>query len=133
MADAAAWKLARIDEIPSTNDAEWWQQWARDPDYGARWHSIRECLGITGFGVNQYEASAGHELVVPHNEMDFGRQEEIYVILRGRARFVCDGDEVDVGSGEVLYVPAEVEREARALETPTVVFMVGGIPGAYPQ
>lgn len=65
--------------------------------------------------------------------MDFGRQEEIYVILRGRARFVCDGDEVEVGSGEVLYVPAEVEREARALETPTVVFMVGGVPGAYPQ
>ena len=31
--------------------------------------------------------------------------------------------------GALLYAPPEVVREARALETPTVVLMIGGIPG----
>ena len=128
-----AWRTARLDEIPATGlsaDPSYWAQWARDPGYGARWHSIRQHFGIEGFGVNAYEAEAGEELVVPHDETEFGNQEELYLVLRGRARFVCDGEEVEVGADELLYVAPEVQREARALETPTVVFMVGGTPGA---
>ena len=126
------WKVARLEEIPAVGlaaDPSYWQQWARDPGYGRRWHSIRHRFGITGFGVNAYEAAAGEELVVPHEETEFGGQEELYLVLRGRARFVCDGEEVELGEGELLYVRPEVTREARALETPTVLFMVGGVPG----
>jgi hypothetical protein len=36
---------------------------------------------------------------------------------------------VELGEGELLYTRAEVMREARALESPTIVFMVGGLPG----
>ena len=125
------WKVAHLSEIPTTNDPSYWEPWARDPGYGERWHSIRPYLGITSFGVNAYEAGAGEELVVPHDEVGFGDQEELYFIARGRARFVCDGEEVEVGEGGLLYARAEVLREARALETPTVVFMVGGVPGAF--
>lgn len=126
----AGWKVARLDEIGTTNDPSYWEPWARDPGYGEKWRSIRQHFGISGFGVNAYEAGAGEELVVPHDEKDFGGQEELYFVARGRARFVCDGEEVEVEEGGLLYATAAVAREARALETPTIVFMVGGTPGA---
>ena len=129
---AGGWRRARLDEIPSAGlaaDPAYWQEWARDPGFGKGWRSIRQHFGIRGFGVNASEAAAGEELVVPHDELEFGGQEELYVVVRGRARFVCDGDEVELGEGELLYVRPEVEREARALETPTLLFMVGGVPG----
>jgi hypothetical protein len=121
-----AWRTARLGEIPAlglSSDPSYWQQWARDAGYGRRWHSVRHHFGIEGFGVNAYEASEGEELIVPHDETEFGNQEELYFVVRGRARFVCDGEEVEL-------VAPEVQREARALETPTIVFMVGGIAGA---
>jgi mannose-6-phosphate isomerase-like protein (cupin superfamily) len=123
------WRVARLDEIASQQGPEYWQQWARDAEYGRRWRSVGHHFGIAGFGVNANEANEGEELVVPHEEVSFASQEELYLVHRGRARFRCDGEEVEVGEGEVLYVPAAVEREATALATPTVVFMVGGTPG----
>ncbi len=78
---------------------------------------------------NANEAASGEELVVPHDEVELGGQEELYLVLRGHARFLCDGEEVELRPVELLYVRPEVKREAVALETPTVVFMVGGVPG----
>ncbi len=126
-----AWQIAKLEEIGTDRGREWWQEWARDPNYGLRWRQIREHFGITSFGVNANEAAAGEELVVPHEEVSYGGQEELYLIVRGRARFTCDGEEVELGEGELLYVRPEVMRDAMALETPTIVFMVGGKPGAY--
>jgi mannose-6-phosphate isomerase-like protein (cupin superfamily) len=51
-------------------------------------------------------------------------------VLRGRARFVCDGHELELAAGEVLYCGPEVHREAIALETSTLLFLVGGLPGS---
>jgi len=131
MSSRAGWRKARLGEIGTELTPEWWQDWAREPDYGLRWRQIREHLGITGFGVNANEADAGRELVVPHEEASYGGQEELYFFVRGRARFTCDGEDVELGAGELLYVAPEVVREAVALETSTLVFMVGGVPGAY--
>jgi mannose-6-phosphate isomerase-like protein (cupin superfamily) len=125
------WRMARLAEIGTDRSPEWWSEWSRDPGYGLRWHQVREHFGITGFGVNVNEADAGRELVVPHEEVSYGGQEELYLIVRGRARFTCDGEGVDLGEGEMLYVGPEVVREATALESPTVVFMVSGRPGVY--
>ncbi|MGH3052344.1 MAG: cupin domain-containing protein [Gaiellaceae bacterium] len=126
-----SWRKAQLGEIGTGRPPEWWQDWARESDYGLRWREIRDHFDITGFGVNANEADAGRELVVPHEEESYGGQEELYFLVRGRARFTCDGDEVELGAGELLYIPPEVNREAVALETPTLVFMVGGVPGSY--
>ncbi len=126
------WQRARLDEIPAGGlaaDRNYWRQWARDPGYPRTWRSIRHYFGLTAFGVNAVEAEAGEELVCPHHELDFGGQEELYLVLRGRALFLCDGREVELEEGELLFVRPQVRREARALETPTVLFMVGGVPG----
>ena len=115
--------------MPSTAAPGFWDEWAREADFGRSWHSIGEHFGIGGFGVNANEADAGRELIVPHTETEYGEQEELYVILRGRARFTCDGEAVELGPGGMLWVEHEVTRDAVALEDGTLVLCVGGTPG----
>ena len=65
-----------------------------------------------------------------HHQADEGeQQEELYLVVEGRARFVCDGEEVELSPGDVLLAKVGVKREAVALETPTMLFIVGGRPG----
>jgi predicted enzyme related to lactoylglutathione lyase/mannose-6-phosphate isomerase-like protein (cupin superfamily) len=93
-----------------------------------RTHAVRRYLGIESFGCNAWEADAGEMLVPEHDEVPYG-QEELFLVVKGRARFTCDGDDVELGPGELLYAKPEVVREAFALETPTLLFLVGGVPG----
>ena len=58
---------------------------------------VRHHLGITAFGTNAWTANAGDRLLPEHRE-DEGT-EELYVVLRGRARFEIDGDRVDAPVG----------------------------------
>ena len=101
---------------------------ARFPKTHGTWHAVRRHFGITSFGVNASEAPEGEPLIVPHDERQYG-QEELYLLLRGRARFVCDGEEVELGEHDLLFCRPDVHREAYALETPTVLILVGGLPG----
>jgi uncharacterized cupin superfamily protein len=123
------WSTARLSDITPDHEPSFWDEWARAPGFGARWHSIGTHFGITAFGIAANEADAGEELIVPHDETTFGGQEELYVVVRGRARFVCDRHAVELGEGEALHVTAEVQREAVALVPSTLLLMVGGIPG----
>ena len=108
----------------------WSDAQARFEGENRKTHAVRGFLGVESFGVNAFEAHAGELLVVPHDELGEGeRQEELYLVVEGRARFVCDGEPVELGPGEVLYARPGVRREAIALETPTMLFMVGGRPG----
>ncbi|MDX6593687.1 MAG: hypothetical protein QOJ13_2883 [Gaiellales bacterium] len=126
---SAGWSKRALADIPSTAAPGYWHEWARDPEFGAGWHSVGNVMDINGFGVNVGEADAGRELIVPHNETAYGEQEELYVVLRGRAGFVCDGESVELAPGELLLIGAEVEREATALEDGTAVICIGGTPG----
>jgi mannose-6-phosphate isomerase-like protein (cupin superfamily) len=96
-----------------------------------RWYAIRQAFGITGFGVAATEAAAGESLIWPHTEAQYGH-EELYLVLEGRARFLFEGEEeVEVGRHELLFVAPDLGRGAIALETPTLVFMIGAKPGTY--
>jgi quercetin dioxygenase-like cupin family protein len=57
------------------------------------------------------------------------RGRALYVVTEGRARFTCDGEDVELGPGEVLFAKPGVKREAIALESPTMLLIVGGRPG----
>jgi mannose-6-phosphate isomerase-like protein (cupin superfamily) len=126
------WATGRIRDIPAAGLAAgpgYWKEWTQDEGYAARWHSVREHFGIQGFGVNACHGEAGQEVVVPHEETAFGGQQELYAVVEGRVRFTCDGEEIELGAGELLFLEPEVQRAGIALETPTLVLMIGGVAG----
>jgi hypothetical protein len=97
------------------------------------WHPIRRALGVTALGLNAYSAAGvGDALIERHDERSpgSGGQEEVYLVMRGRAAFTVDGDDVDAPAGRLLLVPAGVERSATAGEADTLVLVMGGKAGA---
>jgi uncharacterized cupin superfamily protein len=93
------------------------------------WRPVREHLGITAFGVNAFiGAQHGDRVVELHDESDLGH-EELYVVVRGAARFIIGGEEHAVPAGSVVLVAAGQSREAFATQPDTAVLVVGAAPG----
>jgi tetratricopeptide (TPR) repeat protein len=99
------------------------------PD-GFVWRPIRRHFDIRAFGVNAYTArEVGGMIVEEHAETQL-HHEEIYLVLRGRARFTVDGNEHELAAGQLVFVrDPELRRGAVALEDGTVVLALGGKPG----
>jgi len=97
---------------------------------GFVWRPVRRHFGIRAFGVNAYSArESGGQVVERHREEELGH-EEIYLVLRGRARFTVDGNEHELGPGELVFVrDPSLERGATALDEDTLVLAMGGKPG----
>jgi mannose-6-phosphate isomerase-like protein (cupin superfamily) len=92
---------------------------------------VRDELGITAFGVNSWLGKNVGDRVIPeHAEDQEGDQDELYVVVRGHARFEVDGDTVDAPEGTLVYIPAgPTVRTAFAEEAGTMVLAVGGTRG----
>jgi hypothetical protein len=113
------YRAARLDEIDEVTDG-------RCP-----WRPVRQHLGITAFGVNAWTAKeAGDRIINEHDESDEGdRQEELYLVQSGRARFELDGEAVDAPAGTFVVVQPGVTRTAFAEEPGTTIVSIGGVPG----
>jgi tetratricopeptide (TPR) repeat protein len=111
--------VAHVDELDAIEMPE-----------GFVWRPVRRHFGIRAFGVNAYTASeTGGQIVEEHTEAS-NRHEEIYLVLRGRARFTVDGEEHELTAGAMVFVrDPSLRRGAVALEPDTVVLAVGGKPG----
>jgi hypothetical protein len=98
------------------------------PNHGdSRLMPLRQRLGLRAFGANCWTADVGKR-VVPEHEEDSGN-EELYAVVRGRATFTVDGENVDAPVGTLIYVlPGEL-RTAVAEEPGTVVLAVGATVG----
>jgi len=96
------------------------------------WKPIRKTLGVTAFGINAYTAAnAGDEVVEEHTEEPLGH-EEIYAVIRGRATFTVDGEQVDAPAGTLVYLDdPKQQRHAVAQEAGTTVLAIGGVPGTH--
>jgi mannose-6-phosphate isomerase-like protein (cupin superfamily) len=112
----SGWSVARLDEIPLQDDGR------------APWRPVRHHLGIKAFGVNAYVGRKAGDRVVNEHDEDTG-QEELYVVLSGRATFTIDGEEVDAPPGTIVFVRPEGKRTAVAAEAETTVLAIGGKPG----
>jgi hypothetical protein len=90
------------------------------------WIPIRRRLGVGAFGINGYRAAHKGDHVIEEHVESPG-QEELYLVIRGRARIVLGDDEVDAGPGTAVFAPEpEVRRSGTALEDDTVVVAIGG-------
>lgn len=98
--------------------------------HGLEWRPIRRRFGILAFGTNAYTADKpGDWVVEEHTEETLGH-EELYIVVRGRARFTLDGEEIDAPAGTLVFLPdPSVKRMAVEEEDGTVVLAVGAKPG----
>src|SRR6266536_5717362 len=91
------------------------------------WRPVRRRFGITAFGTNAYTGDAGQRVIEEHAEPD--NHQEMYVVLRGRATFTLDEDEVDAPAGTIVFARPGTKRGAIAAEDATAVLAVGAKPG----
>jgi tetratricopeptide (TPR) repeat protein len=86
------------------------------------WRPVRHVLGINAFGINAYHGEREGDLVV---EEHADPHQELYLVVRGRARFRSEEDQFDAPAGTfVLFEPRE-HRVAHAAEPGTTVVAVG--------
>jgi len=99
-------------------------------DQGLEWRPVRRRFDIQAFGVNAYTAEKiGAPVVEEHTETMSGH-EELYVVVRGRARFTIGDEEMNAPAGTlVFYSDPALKRGAVAEEEGTVVLAVGAKPG----
>ena len=92
------------------------------------WVPVRRRLGIRAFGTNAYRGAREGDVVIEEHVESPG-QEELYVVVSGRARFVAGEEEFEASQGTLVFLPRpDVRRSATALEDGTVVLAVGGWP-----
>jgi hypothetical protein len=72
---------------------------------------VREHLGIHSFGVNAFTPAEDGTLISEHDEAGSG-QEELYIVLDGKATFEVDGEVVEAPPGTLVYVGPEARRKA---------------------
>lgn len=94
------------------------------------WAPLRRHFDVRAFGINAWTAAeAGKPVIGEHDEERSG-QEELYLVLTGKATFTVDGVDVEAAPGTVVFVrdPA-AKRAAIADEPETTILAVGGTPG----
>ncbi len=97
------------------------------PTEFGQWAALNAPLGIDAFGVNVVEPAPG-DFDIAHDEADTAQQ-ELYVVIAGRARFTIGSEVVEAGTGTAVGVgdPA-VRRGYEALEPGTRVLCIGASP-----
>jgi tetratricopeptide (TPR) repeat protein len=114
----SGYAVAHLDEIDEKDDG-------RCP-----WRPVRHHFGITAFGVNAWTArEAGDRIINEHDESEPDSNEELYLVLRGRAVFELDGDQVVAPAGTLVFARPGVKRTAVAEEPGTTIIALGGTPG----
>jgi tetratricopeptide (TPR) repeat protein len=94
------------------------------------WRGVRHHLGIQAFGVNSWTArDAGDRIINEHDEGEENGEEELYVVLTGRATFELDGKKVDAPEGTLVFAEPGVKRTAFAEEAGTTILAFGGQSG----
>jgi tetratricopeptide (TPR) repeat protein len=89
---------------------------------------LRRRLGFRPFGLNVWVArKAGDRVIEEHRETDGA--EELYVVVRGTARFRLGGGELEAPTGTLVHAPPGTLRGAIALEDDTRVLAMGAKPG----
>ena len=110
--------VARLEDIEELSDG-------REPLRPVRHH-----FGITSFGVNAWTGrQVGDRIINEHDESEPDSDEELYLVLRGRARFELDGEGVAAPTGTFVFAPPGVKRTAFAEEPETTIIALGGTPG----
>jgi len=110
-----AYTACHLDEIA----AEKWPYWA----------PIRHHFDVRSFGINAWRGTDGDKVIKRHTEEESG-QEELYIVLSGRATFTVGGDDIEAPAGTLIYIrDPQAERVGFAKQDGTVVLSLGAAAG----
>jgi mannose-6-phosphate isomerase-like protein (cupin superfamily) len=108
--------VSRLEDIEEVTDG-------REP-----WRAVRHHFGITSFGITAWTGhNVGDRIINEHDEKD--EDEELYVVLSGRAVFELDGERRDAPAGTLVFVRPGVKRTAFAEEPDTTLLVIGATAG----
>jgi mannose-6-phosphate isomerase-like protein (cupin superfamily) len=88
---------------------------------------LREALGLRNFAVTFQRFAGGWRPTRGHRH---GVQEEVYVLVSGRAQAKLDGDVVDLEPWTAVRVPPETARAVRAAGDEDALFVIVAAPQA---
>jgi tetratricopeptide (TPR) repeat protein len=89
---------------------------------------LRRRLGFRPFGINVWEGpGVGDQVIERHRETDGA--EELYVVLRGTARFTLGEETFEAQVGTLVHALPGTLREATALEAGTMILAMGAKAG----
>jgi len=113
--------VKRLDEVPLVP--------TDDPD-DFDWFPFQHYFGLGAFGVNLFGGDAGTRFVAEHDERK-SDQEELYLVVRGAARFTLNGGTHDAAAISIVAIPdPAVTRTAVAIEDGTLLLAVGAPKGS---
>ena len=78
-----------------------------DPDGEERFQRLRQELGVSAFGINLIRLRPGERSRIHRHE----HQEEVYLVLEGTLTLSVEGEEQELGEGELARVAPEVRRQ----------------------
>lgn len=111
------YEVARLEEIGEIDDG-------RCP-----FRPVRHHFGAASFGMNAWTGrEAGDRILNEHDETEDGN-EELYLVMSGRAAFELDGERLDAPAGTFVFVRPGTKRTAFAEEPETTIVATGGVPG----
>jgi uncharacterized cupin superfamily protein len=82
--------------------------------------TLKDELALTGSEISINELPPGVSVPFVHSHK---RNEEVYIILKGKGRFYLDGEELEVTEGDVLRVDPAAARCMRADERAAIRYI----------
>jgi quercetin dioxygenase-like cupin family protein len=92
----------------------------------ATWRLARKSLDGGSFGFNVVDIAPGGQ--IPEHNHTGDNQEEVYIVLDGRATIIADGEEHEAPAGTYLRAAPEVNRTIRNDAEATVRALLIGVP-----
>jgi tetratricopeptide (TPR) repeat protein len=97
--------------------------------HGLEWRPIGRRFDVRGHGVNAYTAEKVGDWVIEEHTEAALRHQELYVVVRGRARFTLGDEELDAPTGTFVFIEdPDLKRKAISEESGTTVLALGASP-----
>jgi quercetin dioxygenase-like cupin family protein len=97
-----------------------------DIEQSGRWRLVRRSIGLGSFGMNMVEIEPGGQ--IPEHNESARDHEEVFIVLRGDATAVIDGDEHPAPALTFVRVDPERTRTIRNTGDEPVLLMIASAP-----
>ena len=95
---------------------------------GVRFRAVRPALGVSAWGMNVLELDPNCSGYPEHDHTEDG-QEEVYLVLEGRATLQVGEDAIEAGVGDLIRVEPELTRKWVTGDEGVRLLALGGTPG----